>query len=56
MSHENENHIVLPDGDGLRKLLHQIVDRLPESELKAAVIALEELEVSARMRDENAGS
>ena len=53
MSHQNEHRIVLPEGDALRQMLHQIVDRLPESELKAAAIALEELEVSARMRNDH---
>jgi hypothetical protein len=36
----------------LRARAHQILDRLPDEEIKAAVIALEELEVGVRVRTE----
>ena len=40
------------DGEMLRRLAHELVDRLPLYELRAAVIALEELEVSVQVRQE----
>ena len=43
------------DDDRLRQRAHEIVDRLPSYELRAAVIALEELEVSVKVREEMNG-
>ena len=40
------------DGEALRQRAHEIVDRLPLYELRAAIIALEELEVSVQVRQE----
>jgi hypothetical protein len=39
-------------GEDLRRRAHQIIEHLPLCELKAAIIALEELEVSVRVRNE----
>ena len=41
----------LPDGEALRRLAHEIIDRLPIVGVKAAVIALQEIEVSAQMHN-----
>ena len=43
----------IPEGEEMRRLAHELVDRLPLAELKAAVIALQELEVSARMHNKH---
>ena len=40
------------DEDKLRQRAHDLIDRLPPYELRAAVIALEELEVAVRARQE----
>ena len=40
------------DGDDLRRRAHAIIDNLPLCELKAAILALEELEVSVQVRHE----
>ena len=40
------------EGEALRQRAHDIVDRLPLHELRAAIIGLEELEVSAQVRQE----
>jgi hypothetical protein len=40
------------DGEELRRRAHAIIDHLPPCELKAAVLALEELEVSVQVRNE----
>ena len=39
-------------GEELRSRAHKIIDHLPLCELKAAVIALEELEVTVQVRHE----
>ena len=39
-------------GDELRIRAHAIIEQLPLCELKAAIIALEELEVSVQVRHE----
>lgn len=39
-------------GEDLRMRAHQIIDNLPHCELKAAIIALEELKVSVQVRQE----
>jgi hypothetical protein len=40
------------EDEKLRQRAHEIIDRLPSYELRAAVIALEELEVSVQVRQE----
>jgi hypothetical protein len=40
------------EDEKLRQRAHELIDRLPSYELRAAVIALEELEVSVQVRQE----
>lgn len=42
-------------GEDLRRRAHQIIEHLPLCELKAAILALEELEVSVTVRSEWSG-
>ena len=49
---ESEYTPTAPDGDALRRRAHAIIDHLPLCELKAAILALEELEVSVQVRRE----
>ena len=51
---ESDHTATAPDGDDLRRRAHAIIDHLPLCELKAAILALEELEVSVQVRREHA--
>ena len=43
----NEHH---PSAEAMRRRAHELLDRLPDDEMRAAIIALEELEVSVQVR------
>jgi len=49
---ESDRTPTAPDGEDLRRRAHGIIDHLPLCELKAAILALEELEVSVQVRRE----
>ena len=49
---ESDHTPTAPDGGELRQRAHDIIDQLPLCELKAAILALEELEVSVQVRRE----
>jgi len=49
---ESNHTATASDGGELRRRAHDIIDHLPLCELKAAILALEELEVSVQVRRE----
>jgi hypothetical protein len=51
---ESDHTMTAPEGESLRRRAHDIIDQLPMCELKAAILALEELEVSVQVRREHA--